>query len=107
MKIIPLTQGYITVVSNEDYKTLKKFKWCVSRSGKKGKAQKYGEPYAVTYKGGRKQYMHRMIMGDPENAIVDHINHQSLDNRRENLRVVSRSENVKNWHEWNKNYFRR
>lgn len=46
--------------------------------------------------------MHRVILGLSvfDGMDVDHINHNSLDNRRANLRVVTRSENVKNrkWH---------
>lgn len=37
--------------------------------------------------------LHRHIMGADENTIIDHINHETLDNRRENLRIASRTEN--------------
>jgi HNH endonuclease len=39
--------------------------------------------------------MHRLIMSPGPREVVDHINHNGLDNRRENLRVCSRTEN--NW----------
>lgn len=47
----------------------------------------------------RKIYLHRQILGLEGldyNTETDHINHNRLDNRRQNLRVVSRSENQKN-----------
>ncbi len=40
--------------------------------------------------------MHRAVLGYDGDQDVDHINQNSLDNRRENLRVVSRSVNVQN-----------
>ena len=41
--------------------------------------------------------LHRWIMDFPEKGnYVDHINHNTLDNRKENLRVVSNSDNLKN-----------
>lgn len=51
---------------------------------------------------GKKIYLHRFLMDSPEGLIVDHINHQTLDNRRENLRVVTHSENMKNRIKWYK-----
>jgi hypothetical protein len=43
-------------------------------------------------------YMHRLIMDCPEGKEVDHINGDTLDNRRENLRIVDKEENVRLMH---------
>lgn len=41
--------------------------------------------------------LHRFILGDiPENKVVDHINHNPLDNRKANLRITTQANNVKN-----------
>ncbi|BAK97385.1 hypothetical protein OBV_43200 [Oscillibacter valericigenes Sjm18-20] len=39
--------------------------------------------------------IHRLIMGLPDTEI-DHINHDTLDNRKANLRLADRSENMQN-----------
>jgi hypothetical protein len=55
-----------------------------------------GNYYAIS--GGRngRVYMHRLITSCPDGLEVDHINHNTLDNRRSNLRVVTHAENMRN-----------
>lgn len=83
MKLIPLTQGKSAVVDDSDFDWLSKYNWQLSSGG-----------YART--GVESHYMHRVILGAPKNREIDHINHDKLDNRRENLRFVTRSENNHN-----------
>lgn len=40
--------------------------------------------------------LHRYLFDFPTGKMIDHINHNTLDNRRENLRVVTNSENSQN-----------
>ncbi|MEG7750695.1 HNH endonuclease, partial [Listeria monocytogenes] len=44
----------------------------------------------------RAVYLHRQIMGEPSGFEVDHIDGNGLDNRRANLRVASKTQNVRN-----------
>lgn len=52
-----------------------------------------GYVYVVMTVGGRQALLHRHITGVESSAVVDHFNHDTLDNRRVNLRVCTRSEN--------------
>tara|TARA_R110000744_G_scaffold208917_1_gene327734 strand:+ start:308 stop:859 length:552 start_codon:yes stop_codon:yes gene_type:complete len=58
-------------------------------------ASSSGKFYAVN--GNRHQSIHRVVMNAPNGMDVDHINGDALDNRKENLRICTRSENC-----WNK-----
>lgn len=94
MKEIPLTQGKVALVDDEDYLELSKYKWQVRMYPKTGyatRAERIGGN-VVHYR------MHRLIMRPPYGKDIDHINGNGLDNRRENLRIVSRRKNLQNRH---------
>lgn len=52
--------------------------------------------YAKVYKDGQSQKLHRIVIGAKDGQIVDHINGNSLDNRRSNLRIVTHAQNMAN-----------
>lgn len=82
---------YNVLVSEEDYPQLTQYKWYVGTSG----------GYAYRQDGRKTIYMHREIIalqyGDypAKGRHTHHLNENPLDNRRENLRVVSPSENLR------------
>lgn len=43
-----------------------------------------------------RKYLHRVLMQPKKGEYIDHINHDTLDNRRENLKIVTPSENKRN-----------
>ena len=97
MKKIKLTQDQFALVDDEDFVELNKFKWCVLY------APSTKSFYAVRTVMKNKQIkqirmhrMHREIMNPPDGYVVDHINHDTLDNRRCNLRVCTSSQNAMN-----------
>ena len=90
MKEIPLTQVYVALVDDEDDEWLSNWKWFAARNRSSAPA------VAVRNENKRVVYMHRQIMNTPAEMVTDHINHNTLDNRRCNLRVCTNSENCTN-----------
>ena len=88
MRTIPLTQSKIALVDDKDYVSLSRYKWHYVNVGSK-------RGYARTAQGGL--YMHRVILGAVKKSDeVDHINRDTLDNRRDNIRLVDRTQNSYN-----------
>jgi hypothetical protein len=95
---IPLTQGQVALVSTCDAERVEFIQWAAYRiagKGQTGKTYLYGFK-AGTKAGGKKLWMHNFIMQPGPGLEVDHINGNPLDNRRENLRVVTHAENCRN-----------
>lgn len=98
MKIIELTQGKFAKVDDEDYEYLNQWKWCANESAPGMHYAVRNACITIDYKKGYKGYkMHRVIMQitDPK-TFVDHINGDTLNNQRYNLRVCSCSQNSAN-----------
>lgn len=56
------------------------------------------EGYVRTSTSSKSMSLHRLIMNCPEGKIVDHINHDTADNRKSNLRIVTDSQSMMNTH---------
>lgn len=97
MKTIFLTRGRFTIVNDEDCEELSKYKWYAMKAYTTKNGALY---YAVRNKPNRggKIYMHRVILGAGKGQEVDHINGNTLDNRRENIRLCVHAENARNRH---------
>ena len=84
---IPLTGGRYALIDDSDYPLVAGFKWRLSNPS-------HGFVYAIANDG--KTLMHRLIANTPKGMSTDHINHDTLDNRRDNLRVCTVGENNRN-----------
>lgn len=80
---VQLTQNKFAIVDAENFDWLSQTRWSYTEQG-----------YAVRgYNSGKREYMHRLVADAKKGEIVDHINFNKLDNRKSNLRIVSRSFN--------------
>lgn len=84
-KKIPLGHGQFAIVDDEDYEKVCQYKWHTMNGSKNP------QYYAVT-----KVRMHRLVIDAPMGYMVDHINGDTLDNRKSNLRLCTNSQNQQN-----------
>lgn len=85
-RFIALTQNQIAVVDYEDYAEVSRHNWAA--------CEKCSGFYAYRRKKGRIVYLHRELMAGAK--LVDHIDRDTLNNRRSNLREISKSGNAVN-----------
>jgi hypothetical protein len=90
-KTIPLTQGKVAIVDDEDFPLLSQWKWYL-HGGRCAGRRWEGRPHVLL--------MHRFIMNAPPGAQVDHRDNDPLNNQRSNLRLASASENMTNRKSW-------
>ena len=95
MKHIPLTQGKFAIVDDEDYEWLSRHKWYAQWS-------RYTNSFYAVRRPSKQRliYMSREILGLKKGDIrqADHINHNTLNNLKSNLRIVTLQQN-----HWNNN----
>lgn len=96
MKILRLSNGQSSFVDDDVFEWAKEINWCASRSD--------WNTYVVNYGETPKAYLHRKIMHAPKGVQVHHVNGDTLDNRRENLRLASNSENCRGARKRNDTY---
>lgn len=89
--------GFDVLVDERDLPTLRRYRWRLQWATGEGKRPR---PYVVTGRSGSRrkpfQIMQRVIMAPPEGMVVDHISGNTLDNRRENLRICTPKQNLMN-----------
>ncbi len=81
--------GFFALVDDCDYEKLSQYRWSLNvggyASGGGRAARELGH-----------HFMHRVVYPPTEGLMPDHINGDRLDNRRENLRLVTPSQNMMN-----------
>lgn len=90
INIIPLTKGKFTIIDAEDYDKVGKWKWCINTNGGAVRTRKVNSK-------SKGIQMSRFILNltNPK-LVVDHINGNRLDNRKENLRICTQQQNIWN-----------
>ncbi len=90
MKKIPLNKGKAALVDDADYEVIKSYTWFFSDLG-------YAKTTIWKNNKATQLRMHHMINGKTKKGeYTDHINGNKLDNRRENLRICTNAENMRN-----------
>lgn len=91
MKEVKLTQGKVAYIDDCDLERVSKYSWC------------YNGKYAIRgiIKGGKRttELLHRFIMDiqdEHRSIVVDHIDGNTLNNTRDNLRICTQGCNVSN-----------
>ena len=92
MKEIKLNHGYVTLVDDEDFEYLNQWKWQLNKTGN----CIYVDRITTTNKIRKVIKMHRLIMNTPKDMQVDHIDHNGLNNQKNNLRNCSVAQNRMN-----------
>jgi hypothetical protein len=83
---IELTQGLWATIDIEDVDRVAILKWNATWNNKT-------HSYVAVRRGHK---MSRLIMNAPRGMMVDHVNHDTLDNRKANLRICTATENARN-----------
>lgn len=85
MKQVALRHSSVfAIVDDEDYERVSKKKWYLSRRA------------ATAWHEGKMVKMHRFIMSPQPSVLIDHIDHDILNNQKSNLRFATDSQNVRN-----------
>lgn len=95
MKIIPLRNGLVALVDDEDYERVTQRKWFL-KAPHNPKYSFYA--HANKRKDGRGAMilLHRLVMNAPDGIEVDHIDGDGLNNQKSNLRLCNRGQNLRN-----------
>ena len=95
MKKIKLTRGKYAIVDDEWYEHLNQFSWQARYD------QTTGKYYAARQVNRKFIYMHRELLSAPGGLHGDHINGNTLDNRKRNLRLATSAQNA-----WNRDKYK-
>ncbi len=91
MEKIPLTQGQFTSVDDKVCASFAEHKWFASKERGRFYAKRHSSsPNRRTIA------MHRVVIGAKDGQIVDHIDGDSLNNQRHNLRICTSQQNTMN-----------
>jgi hypothetical protein len=83
-------------IDDEDYDLIKDYTWHLIKSNNTFYAQAYIKGSKTGGKTAKYVYLHRLVFHAPDGIEIDHKNHNGLDCRKSNLRLISRAGNSRN-----------
>ncbi len=97
MKMISLNKGLFALVDDEDYEYLTQWKWYAQKDNRVFYVSRYVRVHSDKrkYKYIRRG-MQNELMNPPKDYIVDHKDHNGLNNQKHNLRCCLNKQNVRN-----------
>jgi len=104
MKLIKLTQNKFAKIDDCDFERVSEKKWYYWKSKKRiNKCEVRNHFWDKKNKKYHTILLHRFILNPPQGMVVDHINGDSTDNRRSNIRICTNQQNSFNVHAINSN----
>lgn len=109
MKELRLTKGMVAYVDDDDFVRVSKFKWMASGQGSRGDLF-YAKRKAREYERSRVHavhvFLHHFVLDiyprELRGFVIDHINGDSLDNRKHNLQIITQEQNMAKSPGWRK-----
>lgn len=97
-KEIPLTQGKVAIVDDEDYEPLNAHTWRAVWNSRNDRVLWYATRWTRKSEcyPRRQLLMHRVIANTPARMETDHVDQDGLNNQRHNLRPCTESQNKAN-----------
>jgi hypothetical protein len=95
MKTIPLTRSDVILIDDSDYEFALNYHWWALRITE---GNKITYAAADVFTDGTRQtiLLHRMLLRPSAHQYIDHINHNGLDDQRNNIRISTMSQNLAN-----------
>ncbi len=91
MITLKLRHGLEAYVDDEDAEKIAGYKWYAMKM-----RNTWYVRATIPGSGGKKIYLHRLVMDEPEDLMVDHEDRNGLNCQKENLRVATNAQNQRN-----------
>ena len=86
---------FVAIVDEDDFEKISKHRWYVAKTSER---QTYvvSKSYDKETKKSKTVYLHRLLTSAPRGLEVDHIDGNTFNNKKDNLRLCTQAENQQN-----------